>query len=55
MSDLSTCKMCSYDYPNDDIIEDIEGAKYCLMCSGDICPVCGVYAHDCEEESLVNA
>ena len=32
----------------EDMIEDIEGAKYCLLDSGDICPVCGIYEHQCE-------
>lgn len=44
----STCKICLIDYETEDMIEDITGDKYCLRCSGDICPVCGVYAHDCE-------
>lgn len=48
MSDVSTCKICSYDFDTEDMIEDIQGTKYCLIDSGDICAVCGVYDHDCE-------
>jgi hypothetical protein len=45
----ATCKVCSIDYPVEDMIEDIVGAKYCLLHSGWICPNCGVYDHTCEE------
>lgn len=48
----ATCKICSIDYPIEDMIEDIVGAKYCLLDSGEICLVCGVYAHACEEEGV---
>lgn len=48
MSAYSTCKVCLTDYNDEDMIEDIEGAKYCLVDSGDICPVCGIYEHQCE-------
>ena len=48
MNSLSTCKICSYDYYNEDMIEDIQGSKYCLRDSGNICPICGIYGHDCE-------
>ena len=51
MSDYSTCKICSCDFITEDMIEDITGAKYCLIDSGEICPVCGVYEHKCEEEN----
>jgi hypothetical protein len=37
------------------MIEDIEGARYCLLDSGEICLVCGVYGHKCEEEGASNA
>ena len=46
----ATCKTCLVDYPQEDMIEDIEGAKYCLLHSGWICPNCGVYGHECEGE-----
>jgi hypothetical protein len=49
VSELATCKVCLNDYEVEDMIEDIEGAKYCLLDSGDICLVCGVYDHNCEE------
>jgi hypothetical protein len=48
MSAYSTCKVCLTDYDDEDMIEDIQGAKYCLLDSGDICPVCGIYQHQCE-------
>jgi len=48
MSTESTCKVCSVDYLTEDMIEDIQGAKYCLLDSGDICVVCGIYGHECE-------
>lgn len=54
MSAQSTCKVCLDDFDNEDMIEDIEGTKYCLLDSGDICPVCGIYElcgndeHQCE-------
>lgn len=46
----ATCKVCASDFDIDSMIEDIQGAKYCLLDSGDICPVCGIYEHDCEGE-----
>ena len=46
----ATCKICSSDFDVESMIEDIQGAKYCLVDSGDICPVCGIYGHDCEGE-----
>ena len=52
MSELATCKVCLNDYEVEDMIEDIQGAKYCLLDSGEICLiclVCGVYDHNCEE------
>ena len=45
---MSTCKVCLNDFDDESMIEDIEGARYCLLDSGEICPVCGVYGHDCE-------
>ena len=50
MSNLAeaTCKICLDDFMLEDMIEDIAGAKYCLLDSGAICPVCGVYDHNCE-------
>lgn len=47
---LATCKVCVDDFDVESMIEDIQGAKYCLVDSGDICPVCGIYDHDCEGE-----
>jgi len=53
----STCKVCLDDFDDESMIEDIEGAKYCLLDSGDICVVCGIYElcgndeHKCEGES----
>ena len=47
---MSTCKVCLDDFDDEDMIEDIEGARYCLFDSGEICVVCGVYGHDCEKE-----
>ena len=44
----ATCKVCSIDYPLEDMIQDITGANYCLLDSGAICAVCGVLNHDCE-------
>lgn len=52
MSEFSTCKVCLTDFLTEDMIEDIEGAKYCLIDSGDICPNCGVYQHECEKEEV---
>ena len=49
MNEYSTCKVCATDYLTEDMIEDIEGALYCLIDSGDICLVCGKYGHDCEK------
>jgi hypothetical protein len=48
MITVSTCKVCSYDFLDEDMIEDIQGTKYCLLDSGDICLVCGIYQHQCE-------
>ena len=45
---MSTCKVCLNDFEDESMIEDIEGARYCLLHSGEICPVCGVYGHNCE-------
>jgi len=42
MSEFSTCKTCSEDYLTEDMIEDIQGALYCLMDS-DICASCGYH------------
>jgi hypothetical protein len=47
---VATCKVCASDFDIDSMIEDIEGAKYCLADSGSICVVCGVFDHDCEWE-----
>ena len=47
--ELATCKICVGDFDVESMIEDIQGAKYCLLDSGDICPVCGTYEHNCEE------
>lgn len=47
----ATCKICSEDYPLEDMIEDVEGGKYCLLDSGFICPVCGIFGHNCEEDN----
>ena len=47
---MSTCKICLDDFLDEDMIEDIVGAKYCLLDSGAICPNCGVYDHQCEPE-----
>lgn len=55
MSELATCKICLNDYKVEDMIEDIEGAKYCLLDSDRICLVCGVYDHNCEEGSACGA
>jgi hypothetical protein len=48
MNDVSSCKGCAFDFYTEDMIEDIQGAKYCLADSGDICPNCGIYGHECE-------
>jgi hypothetical protein len=45
----ATCKVCVTDFDVEDMIEDIQGTKYCLLDSGYICVVCGVYDHDCGE------
>ena len=45
---MSTCKVCLNDFEDESMIEDIEGARYCLVDSGEICLVCGIYGHDCE-------
>ena len=49
--ELATCMVCAGDFDAENMIEDIEGAKYCLLDSGNICLVCGIYNHDCEGES----
>ena len=49
--ELATCKVCLDDYDVESMIEDIQGAKYCLFDSGEICLVCGIYEHDCEREA----
>ena len=49
--ELATCKICVDDYDIESMIEDTEGAKYCLLDSGEICLVCGIYKHDCEGEN----
>jgi hypothetical protein len=46
----ATCKVCAGDFDIESMIEDIGGAKYCLLDSGAICLVCGIYGHDCEGE-----
>lgn len=46
----ATCKICSADFEIESMIEDIQGAKYCLLDSGSICLVCGIYGHNCEGE-----
>lgn len=48
---MSTCKVCLNDFDDESMIEDITGARYCLLDSGAICLVCGIYNHDCEGES----
>ena len=47
----ATCKVCAGDFDIEDMIEDIQGAQYCLLDSGDICPNCGVYGHECEGDN----
>ena len=47
----STCMVCLGDFEDESMIEDIKGTRYCLLDSGDICPVCGIYGHDCEGDS----
>ena len=51
MNELSTCKTCSEDYLTESMIQDIEGALYCLVDSGEICPNCGKFGHECEQVS----
>jgi hypothetical protein len=48
--ELATCKVCASDFDLESMIEDIAGGKYCLLDSGKICLVCGIYGHDCEGE-----
>lgn len=48
---MSTCMVCLGDFEDESMIEDITGAKYCLLDSGAICLVCGIYEHNCEGES----
>ena len=45
--ELATCKICLEDSAAQDMVEDIEGAKYCYACA-DICFNCGIYGHHCE-------
>lgn len=47
----ATCHICAGDFELESMIEDIDGTLYCLLDSGDICPVCGVYDHECEEDN----
>ena len=47
----STCEVCKGDFDDESMIDDIQGTKYCLVDSGEICPVCGIYGHDCERDS----
>jgi hypothetical protein len=49
--ELATCKVCASDFDSESMIEDIAGSKYCLLDSGEICLVCGIYGHDCEGKS----
>jgi hypothetical protein len=46
---VSTCKVCLDDFEDESMIQDITGARYCLFDSSEICPVCGVYGHKCDE------
>ena len=46
---MSTCAVCLDDFEDESMIEDIQGARYCLLDSGEICLVCGVYGHKCDE------
>ena len=48
---MSTCMVCLGDFDDESMIKDIDGAKYCLLDSGWICVVCGIYKHNCEGES----
>jgi hypothetical protein len=50
----STCMVCLGDFDNESMIEDINGTKYCLLDSGDICLVCGIYGLECECEGESN-
>lgn len=47
---MSTCMICLGDFEDDSMIEDITGTKYCLLDSGGICPVCGMYELKCKCE-----
>ena len=47
---MSTCMVCLDDFEDESMIEDINGARYCLLDSGEICLVCGVYGHKCDWE-----
>lgn len=49
-SEYSTCAICADDGLTSDMIEDIEGALYCIYCADKLCLYCGVYDHDCEKE-----
>lgn len=51
---LATCKTCSEDYELENMFQDIEGANYCWVDAGNICLVCGVYGHNCEEREGAN-
>lgn len=50
MKTLATCTNCYESFEQDSMIEDIDNFAYCLLCSGNICLVCGKYGHDCEGE-----
>ena len=45
---MSTCMVCLGGFDDESMIEDINGTRYCLLDSGDICPVCGIYGLECE-------
>lgn len=45
---MSTCMICLGDFEDDSMIEDITGTKYCLLDSGGICSVCGMYELKCK-------
>lgn len=51
MSEFSTCLICKEDERTEDMAADISGALYCYRCA-DICLVCGVYEHNCEEATV---
>ena len=45
---ISTCMVCLSDFDDESMIEDLNGTRYCLLDSGDICSVCGIYGLECE-------